>query len=155
MRGHSSRGINCQAPLDEISGRHRHPSPVLDWCERVIGNENGLHFFEIRVPIKRSVATEEKVGDDPDCPNVPEVGQQSFRCRETVLLHWFAMSHLLEDLRCHVPWCSTGGRKDVEGVFVHNSRQSKIRNEEVGVVFGCSKQQVLRLQIPMDDAMIV
>ena len=70
-------------------------------------------------------------------------------------LHWLAMSDLLEDLGSHVAWRSTRRREDMESLFVHNAAEPKVGDEQVGIVFGCSEQQVLRLQIAVDNTMVV
>jgi hypothetical protein len=43
----------------------------------------------------------------------------------------------------------------MELLFIHNSRQSKIRNEEIRIILRCSEQQVLRLQVAMHNAVVV
>ncbi len=39
--------------------------------------------------------------------------------------------------------------------FIHDSRQTKIGDEEICVVFGGPKEEILRLQISMHDAVVV
>ena len=70
-------------------------------------------------------------------------------------LHRFAVSSLAENLRCHVTWCSARRGQDVELLLIHNARQSKVGNQQIGIVFWCSEQQILRLQVSMHDAVVV
>jgi hypothetical protein len=70
-------------------------------------------------------------------------------------LHRFAVSSFAEDLRCHVTWRSACRCQDVELLFIHNSRQPKVGNQQIGIVFWCSEQEVLRLQVSMYDAVVV
>lgn len=70
-------------------------------------------------------------------------------------LHWFAVAGLFEDFRCHVAWCSACRCEDVEGFFVHDPREAEVGYEEVGVVFGCSEQEVLRFEVAVDDAVVM
>lgn len=55
-------------------------------------------------------------------------------------IHWFAVACLLKYLGCHVPRCATRCRQDVEGLFIHDSAQAKVGNEEVCIVFWSSEQ---------------
>lgn len=70
-------------------------------------------------------------------------------------LHRFAVPSFAEDLRCHVTWRSACRCQDVELLFIHNSRQPKVGNQQIGIVFWCSEQEVLRLQVSMYDAVVV
>ena len=65
------------------------------------------------------------------------------------------MSGLPENLRCHVAWGTTSCRQDVKLLFIHNSRQSKVGDEKICVVFRSAEKQVLGLEIAMDNAMVV
>jgi hypothetical protein len=71
------------------------------------------------------------------------------------LLHWLSMSSLSEDLRCHVTRCSASCGQDMELLFIHNSRQSEVGNQQISVVFWGSEQQILRLQVSMHDAVVM
>ena len=70
-------------------------------------------------------------------------------------LHWLSVTSLSEYLRRHVTRCTTGGGEDMELLFIHDSRQSKVGNEEVRIVLRRSEQQVLRLQVSVDNAVVV
>lgn len=72
--GHALLGVDGQAALDELAGRVADPAPVLERGEGVVGDENGLHFFEVRFAVEGRVAAEEKVGYYADGPDVA-VGQ--------------------------------------------------------------------------------
>jgi hypothetical protein len=56
-----------------------------------------------------------------------------------VSLHWLSMAGFPKDLRGHVARGSTGCRQDMELLFIHDPRQSKIRNEKVCVILWCSE----------------
>ena len=43
----------------------------------------------------------------------------------------------------------------MELLLVHDSRQPKVGDKQICVVLGCSEEQVLRLQVAMDDTMVV
>jgi hypothetical protein len=60
-----------------------------------------------------------------------------------------------EDFRCHVAWRSTCGRQHVELFLIHDARKPKISDQQVSIVFGRSKEKILRLQIAMYNAMIM
>jgi len=70
VRCHAFCGINGQAALDEGSGRQRDAAPVFKGCERVVGDEDGLHLFEVAVAVEGRVAAEKEVGNDTDGPNI-------------------------------------------------------------------------------------
>lgn len=70
MGRHAFRRVDGQAALDEGSSRQRNTAPVLERCEGVVGDEDGLHFFEVAVSVEGRVAAEEEVGDDADGPNI-------------------------------------------------------------------------------------
>ena len=65
------------------------------------------------------------------------------------------MPTFLEDFRGHVAWGSAGRCKYVEGLFIHDPRQAKVGDEKICGVFWSSEEQILWLQIPMDDTMVV
>ena len=65
------------------------------------------------------------------------------------------MPGLPEDLGRHVAGRSTCGRQDVELLFIHNSRETKVCNEKVGIVFWGSKEEVFWLEVSVDDTVIV
>jgi hypothetical protein len=67
---HARGGIDGQAAADEFSGGERDAAPILEGREGVVGHENGLHFFEVGVPVKGRVAAEEEVGYYTDGPDV-------------------------------------------------------------------------------------
>lgn len=62
-----------------------------------------------------------------------------------MVLHWFSVTGLFEDLGRHISRCAARCRQDVEGFFVHDSRQAKVGYQQVGVVFGGSEEEVLGL----------
>jgi hypothetical protein len=70
MRGHAMHGVDGQASLDEIAGVLGDAAPEFNRGEGIIGDENGLHFFEVGISVKGWVATEKKVGDDTYRPDV-------------------------------------------------------------------------------------
>lgn len=70
-------------------------------------------------------------------------------------LHRLAVASLSEDLRSHVAWSSTGCCQDMKLFFIHNARQSKVSNQQVGIVFWRTEQQVLGLQISVYNSMVV
>lgn len=57
------------------------------------------------------------------------------------------MTSLLENLGCHVAWSTTRCGQDVELLFVHDSRQAEVCNEEIGIVFWSSEEEVFGLEI--------
>ena len=63
-------GIDGQTATDEVPSGVGDIAPVFDGCEGVVGGEDGLHFFEIAVPVERCVAAEEEVGYYADGPDV-------------------------------------------------------------------------------------
>ena len=71
---HASLRVDGQASFDKLPRRNRDRAPVFERGERVVGNEDSLHFFEIGVPIKRGVAAEEEICYYAYCPDVADVG---------------------------------------------------------------------------------
>ena len=65
------------------------------------------------------------------------------------------MAGLLEDLRRHVAWCAASCGQDVELLFVHDTGETEVGDQEVGIVFWCSEKQVFGLEIAMHDAVVV
>ena len=43
----------------------------------------------------------------------------------------------------------------MESFLIHDPGETEICNQEVGIVFGSAEQQVLRLQIAVDDSVVV
>jgi hypothetical protein len=70
-------------------------------------------------------------------------------------VHWFPVAGLFEDFGGHIAWGAAGGGKDVELLFVHDAGETEVGDEEVGVVFGRSEEEVFRFEIAVDDAMVV
>lgn len=68
--GHAGGGVDGEAALDEVPGGVGDAAPVFDRGEGVVGDEDGLHFFEVTVAVEGGVAAEEEVGDDADGPDV-------------------------------------------------------------------------------------
>jgi hypothetical protein len=73
VSGHSLSGVDGQAASDELASGLGDVAPVFDGCERIVCGQNGLHFFEIGVPVERGIAAEEEVCDDADGPDVAVV----------------------------------------------------------------------------------
>ena len=65
------------------------------------------------------------------------------------------MSGFLEYLRRHITWCSACGRKNMESFLIHNSRKPKVCDQEICIIFGCSKEEIFGLEITVDDAVVV
>jgi hypothetical protein len=72
-----------------------------------------------------------------------------------LLLHWLAMAGLPEYLRCHVAWSTAGCGENVKLLLVHDAREPKISNQQIGVVLWCSEQQVLWLQISVHNSVVM
>jgi hypothetical protein len=70
VRCHACCGIHSQATTNEFASCKRNTAPILERCERVIGDQDGLHFLEIRITIEWCVATKKEVRDDSNGPNV-------------------------------------------------------------------------------------
>lgn len=68
--GHAVGGVDGEATLDEVSSGVGDAAPVFDGGEGVVGDEDGLHFFEVAVAVEGGVAAEEEVGDYADGPDV-------------------------------------------------------------------------------------
>ena len=63
-------GVDGETAFDEFAGGEGDGAPVFEGREGVVGYEDGLHFFEVRVPVKGGVAAEEEVGYYADGPDV-------------------------------------------------------------------------------------
>lgn len=70
VRGHARGGVDGQAALDELSGGERDAAPVSERREGVVGDEDGLHFFEVGVSVEGRVAAKQEVGYYADGPDV-------------------------------------------------------------------------------------
>lgn len=70
-------------------------------------------------------------------------------------IHWLSVSALFEDLWRHVARRPTGCSQDVELLFVHYPGQAEICYQQICVVLGRTEEQILRLQVPVNDAMVV
>ena len=70
MRGHALCGVDGEAAFDEFAGGEGDGAPVFEGGEAVVGDEDGLHFFEVGVPVEGGVAAEEEVGYYADGPDV-------------------------------------------------------------------------------------
>lgn len=129
VRGHAGRGVDGQAALDELPGRERDAAPVFERGEGVVGYEDGLHFFEVGVPVEGRVAAEEEVGYYADGPDVAGgrclslgIGRRGWgRVKGGGGLHWLAMAAFLEDLGRHVAWRTARRCQNMEGFLVHYS----------------------------------
>lgn len=65
------------------------------------------------------------------------------------------MSAFLEDLGRHVAGRTACSGQNVKLLLVHDPGQSEICDQQVGVIFWCSEEEVLGLEIAMYDAMIM
>lgn len=70
-------------------------------------------------------------------------------------LHRLAMAGLLENFGSHVTWCATSGCEHMELLFIHDTGETKISDQKVGIILGSSEQKVLGFKISMDNAMVV
>lgn len=70
-------------------------------------------------------------------------------------VHWFSVPGFLEDLRSHVPWCTARCSQDVKRLFIHYPRETKIRYEEICIIFWCSEEEIFRFEISVHDAVVV
>lgn len=131
--------VDGEAFLNEVAGGEGDAAPVFERGEGVVGDEDGLHFFEVGVPVEGRVAAEEEVGDYADGPDVAGeecqfvfglfVGGAWMVGREGMgSLHWFPVSGLLEYLGGHVARCAACCSEDVECFFVHYPRQAEVGN---------------------------
>ena len=122
MGRHAGARVGGQAAFDEVARAERDAAPVFEGCERVVGDEDGLHFFEVGVSVEGGVAAEEEVGYDADGPYVAVrwmlVG---FLGGLVGGVHRFTVAGFLEDFRGHVAWCAARCCQDVELFFVHYS----------------------------------
>lgn len=59
--GHALLRVDGEAALDELAGGEGDGAPVFERGEGVVGDEDGLHFFEVGVPVEGGVAAEEEV----------------------------------------------------------------------------------------------
>lgn len=133
------RVVDSQTAPDEVLCVGGDAAPVLDGGEAVVGIENGLHLLKVRVAIKRGVTAKEEVGDDANGPQV----------------YGLAVACLLEDLGGHVARRAAGGGQHVELLLVHYTGEAKIGDEQVCIVFRRAEQQVLRLEIAVNNTMVV
>ena len=74
---HALLRIDCQATFNEFAGGEGDRTPIFERSEGIVGDQDGLHFFEIGVPVKGGVAAEEEVGYYAYCPDVSEMGISS------------------------------------------------------------------------------
>jgi len=71
--GHALFRVDGQTLFDKVTSGMRDVSPIFDRCERVVGLQDGLHFFQIRISVERSITAEEEVRDNADSPDVTVV----------------------------------------------------------------------------------
>lgn len=161
VRGDAFLGIDRQTAVDELAGGLGDVAPVLDGSERVICHEDGLHLLEVRFPIEWRVATEEEVGDDPDGPDIPALHHQHSTSFYLIYMvegesvHRLPMTRLLEDFWRHIPRRPARRRQHVELLLIHDAREPKVGNQQVGIILGGPEQQVLGLEVAVDDAMVM
>lgn len=65
------------------------------------------------------------------------------------------MTCFLEYFWGHIAWRSTRRGQDVELLFIHDSGESKISDEEICIVFGSSEEEVFGLEISVHYSVIV
>lgn len=65
------------------------------------------------------------------------------------------MARLLENLGRHIARRATGCGQNMKLLFVHNSRQAKICDQQVRIVLGRSEQQILGLEVSVHDTMVM
>ena len=65
------------------------------------------------------------------------------------------MPGLLKNLRCHIPRRPTRRSQNMKSLLIHDSAQPKIRNQQVRVIFRRPEQKILRLQVSVNDAVVV
>lgn len=131
--GHADGGVDGQAFLDEVAGGEGDAAPVFERGEGEVGDEDGLHFFEVGVPVEGGVAAEEEVGYYAYGPDV--AFNFDGECQVLLIvwhgmvgreggngggLHWFTVAGLFEDFGSHVAWCAARCCEDVESFFVHD-----------------------------------
>ena len=90
--GHALAGIDGETLFDEVASRFGDITPVFDGREGVIGGEDGLHFFQVGVPVEGGVATEEEVGYHADGPDITgealvDIGAGMWWARGAALWH--------------------------------------------------------------------
>lgn len=69
---HSFARVGCEAAFYEFTRDLGDAAPVFERREGVVGDEDGLHFFEVGVAVEGCVAAEEEVGYYADGPDVSE-----------------------------------------------------------------------------------
>ena len=154
--------VDGQAAPNEVARRLRYATPVLLGREVIVGRQNGLHLLVVGVAIEGRVAAEQEVGDDANCPDVAiERARYSAFCPEgdepakEESLHWLSVPNLSKYLGCHVAWRTACCCEDVKSFLVHDPAEAKVGYQQVCIVLGRPKEQVLWLQIAVHDAMVV
>ena len=69
--------VDCQTAFNKLTCGEGDRTPVFERSEGVVGDQDGLHFFKIGVPVERGVAAEEKVGYHANCPDVSKASIRS------------------------------------------------------------------------------
>lgn len=77
VRRHAGVDVDGETAFDKFAGRLRHPAPVFKRGKGIVGDEDGLHFFEVGVPVERRVTAKEKVRYHADSPDIA-AGKVSF-----------------------------------------------------------------------------
>lgn len=70
-------------------------------------------------------------------------------------IHRLSMAAFLKNLRSHVAGGTACRGQNVKLLFIHDSRKTKVGNEEVCIVFGSAEKEILGLQVAMYNAVIV
>lgn len=129
LRSQPPLGINRQTPPNQILGLLTHILPIFGWIKPIIPRHNSLHFLDARVTVKGRVTTEQKVGYDPESPDINR----------------FSVAGLFEDFGGHVAWCAAGGGEDVKGFFVDDAGEAKVCDEEVRIFCWSAEEEVFGL----------
>lgn len=70
-------------------------------------------------------------------------------------IHRLSVTGFLEYFRGHVAWRSACCGQDMELLFVHYSRETKVGDEEICIVFGSSEQEVFRFEVTVNYTVVV
>lgn len=65
------------------------------------------------------------------------------------------MSCLLKNFRRHIPRRTARCGQHVELLLIHNTREAKVGNQQVGVILGGPEQQILGLEVAVYDAVVM
>jgi hypothetical protein len=137
LRGHTFPRIHMEQSANEVHRLDADVHPVLG-LELVLTEKDGLASLVFRVAVERQVAAKHYVSDDADRPKV---------ARPVVTLE--------EDLRRDVlQRPEEGGHGSVDNL-VMPPRYAEVDDLDWRILFGGLEQYVLRLDVPVDDALSV